>query len=660
VNKLLNGTNSVKSEEVLKRPVIPNGQGVHQDIFERLRDLRNLGVSPDEAYQLVRAIYPHRPQSEFNGTARSFKPMTGGSYDRDRGVVRYKPCANPIDFEPVREPVSTVEFLSRMFRPGEIICATNCSIESGEKLVPGDAGTFWTLEKWIEEFAKSGKAFLSGEAGAWVRINPIKPDDKSGRDASVSNYRYLLVECDARPKDEQFQLLANSGLPIACLIDSGGKSVHAWIKVDASNAEEFKERQELVYGFLEPLGIDQSNINPSRFARLPGIFRGPNEQKFLTWGNEITWVDSEGGLFENGLKSRDVLDLVNDELIKEDPFVFKDLFRTNSLLQITGGSKTKKSHLVNQLTICASHRVAFMGFECAERAKVLYIDGEQKDGTFKDRLTRAANSLELELNGAWFRRASTRGKNLSIDFLKAEILRENRRHGPFGVIVIDPVYKYYGSLDENSNSDMGVFYGLLMEIAEETSALVIPIHHHSKGQQGMKRPLDRASGAGAMGRTVDYNMDIMFHRDDAGKCKQYVISTTSRDLPDKPDFSVEFDGQVFRRDYSTEPAIGTSSAGSKWDILDCIELAMAEVQCDCEITDCECPKFEGISSGDLRALAEQKGVRHTRFSPLLKQLAEYVHSEKIGRSIVHRLKGEVVKEDGKWKKSEAKFIPKAG
>jgi AAA domain len=145
---------------------------------------------------------------------------------------------------------------------------------------------------------------------------------------------------------------------------------------------------------------------------------------------------------------------------------------------------------------------------------------------------------------------------------------------PFGVIIIDPIYKYYGGLDENSNSDMSTFYNVLMEIVEETSALVIPIHHHSKGQQAAKRALDRGSGAGAMGRVVDYNMDIMFHADDAGQCKQYVISITSRDVADKPDFTVDFDGDIFRRDYSTKAVIGTASsvAGNKWDILDCLHL----------------------------------------------------------------------------------------
>jgi hypothetical protein len=227
-----------------------------------------------------------------------------GSYDRDRKIIRFKPGATPIDFEPVKEPVSTIDFLCRMFRPGETICVTNTSMDVNGKLIPANAGTFWTLEKWCEEFGKRRRGWLSGPAGAWIRVNPIKPDDVSGTDASVSDFRYLLVECDGRPKDEQFQLLANSILPIACLIDSGGKSVRAWIELNASSPEEFKERQELVYEYLKPIGIDEANKNPSRFSRLPGIFRGQNEQKFLSWGNGKTWQEFEGGCLTTSFPPR--------------------------------------------------------------------------------------------------------------------------------------------------------------------------------------------------------------------------------------------------------------------------------------------------------------------------------------------------------------------
>lgn len=148
-------------------------------------------------------------------------------------------------------PVLPPEFLSRLFRPEETVCITNYSIERDGKYQPGDAGTFWTLEKWIKEFGERPSTFLSGQAGAWIRINPMIDGDYRGTDASVADFRYVMVEFDSiESKDEQRRIFANSGLPISCLIDSGGKSIHAWIRVDARDLGEFKERCATVYEYL--------------------------------------------------------------------------------------------------------------------------------------------------------------------------------------------------------------------------------------------------------------------------------------------------------------------------------------------------------------------------------------------------------------------------
>ena len=292
-----------------------------------------------------------------------------------------------------------------------------------------------------------------------------------------------------------------------------------------------------------------------------------------------------------------------------------------------------------------------------ERRKVLFVDGELKRGTFKDRTQRMLRALGVSLERVWLRRISTRGKAIDIGNLKKQILHEHRRHGPFGCIIIDPVYKYYGRLDENSNSDMSEFYGILMEITDETGALVIPVHHHSKGQQAMKRSLDRASGAGAMGRTVDYNLDIMAHAEDAGKCEKYVFSITRRDLEPLPDFSVDFVAPIFVRDDLTKPAVATSSKnGSEWDVLDAMELSRQEAECDCEVTDCDCPKWKGIASGELLDLVKQKGIAKDRFYRMLKKLKDFLVERSEGRSVIYGFAEGVQKVGNKWKLPESPCV----
>jgi regulatory protein RepA len=79
-----------------------------------------------------------------------------------------------------------------------------------------------------------------------------------------------MVEFDGREKSEQFEIFKQSGLPIACVLDSGNKSLHAWIRVDAVDRQQYKERQEKVYSYLGDYIDDPGNKNPSRFSRFAG------------------------------------------------------------------------------------------------------------------------------------------------------------------------------------------------------------------------------------------------------------------------------------------------------------------------------------------------------------------------------------------------------
>jgi RecA-family ATPase len=97
----------------------------------------------------------------------------------------------------------------------------------------------------------------------------------------VAAFRHVLVEMDEKTKDEQWTILKESKLPLSVVIDSGGKSLHGWVRVDAANKEEWNERRDVVYRQLETLGIDPKNKNASRFSRLAGVMRDGNEQKLL-------------------------------------------------------------------------------------------------------------------------------------------------------------------------------------------------------------------------------------------------------------------------------------------------------------------------------------------------------------------------------------------
>ena len=72
----------------------------------------------------------------------------------------------------------------------------------------------------------------------------------------------------------------------------------------------------------------------------------------------------------------------------------------------------------------------------------------------------------------------------------------------------DPIYKVITG-DENSADQMANFCNQFDKVCTELNAAVIYCHHHSKGSQGGKRAIDRASGSGVFARDPDAILDLI-------------------------------------------------------------------------------------------------------------------------------------------------------
>ena len=79
--------------------------------------------------------------------------------------------------------------------------------------------------------------------------------------------------------------------PIVALVDSGGKSIHAILKVDAPNREAWERdiEQGLFSRVLVPLGCDAACRNEARLSRLPGHYRAEKN----AW-QKLLYLDPEG------------------------------------------------------------------------------------------------------------------------------------------------------------------------------------------------------------------------------------------------------------------------------------------------------------------------------------------------------------------------------
>jgi len=348
------------------------------------------------------------------------------------------------------------------------------------------------------------------EAGAWIRFNPV--NGEGVKNEHITKFKYALVESDSMSIADQDAMYRKLELPIACLVHSGGKSLHAIVKVDAEDYNEYRKRVEFLYDFLEKNGVvvDKQNRNPSRLSRLPGADRNGNHQYIVgenigrkTW---VEWLDFVEGASDElpGLVS---LDEYKDNPPKLPDELIKGVLRCGHKMLISGSSKAGKSFLLMELCIALAEGKPWLGFPC-KQGRVLYVNLEIDPASCINRFMKIYEALHLPMKHMdniviW----NLRGFAVPLDRLVPKLIRRVKDSG-YSAVIIDPIYKVITG-DENNASDMAAFCNQFDKICAETGCATIYCHHHSKGAQGGKRAIDRASGSGVFARDPDAQLDMI-------------------------------------------------------------------------------------------------------------------------------------------------------
>ena len=183
-----------------------------------------------------------------------------------------------------------------LFKPGEGIAIGAGFKGAGGNLVI-DRGVVRTWDRWQVAFQKRSLEQMNHAGnGLFFRVNPMSRGGAS--DAEVTSLRHALAEFDADEnghlisKEIQYALLLRSYLPIAALIDSGGKSLHAIVRIDAPDRAEYDRRVAQVLSRVPC--VDTQNKNPSRYSRLPGVAREEGLQQLLAVNlGALDWASFE-------------------------------------------------------------------------------------------------------------------------------------------------------------------------------------------------------------------------------------------------------------------------------------------------------------------------------------------------------------------------------
>lgn len=99
-----------------------------------------------------------------------------------------------------------------------------------------------------------------------------------------------------------------------------------------------------------------------------------------------------------------------------------------------------------------------------------------------------------------------RGVTEPMDRLAPKLIRRAKKK-QYIAVIIDPIYKVITG-DENSADQMAHFCNQFDKVCTQLGCAVIYCHHHSKGAQGGKRSMDRASGSGVFARDPDALIDM--------------------------------------------------------------------------------------------------------------------------------------------------------
>lgn len=97
-------------------------------------------------------------------------------------------------------------------------------------------------------------------------------------DACVASFLYAIAEFDCKSRLEQLAFwhgMLDRNEPVAAIVDSGNKSLHAWLSVNPADAAQWAADVEagLFKRLLVPLGCDPACRNESRLTRMPGHMR---------------------------------------------------------------------------------------------------------------------------------------------------------------------------------------------------------------------------------------------------------------------------------------------------------------------------------------------------------------------------------------------------
>jgi len=359
------------------------------------------------------------------------------------------------------------------------------------RAIPAGQGLVLSREEWLAKLdARDGDPnkiwSCEGNPGAYIRVNPMKVGGSTDND--VTAFRHALLEFDGISLDEQWKVISHSQIPATAVVYSGGKSLHAWVKVDAKDRIEYSTRVTELLKSLEGYGPDAKNKNPSRFARLAGMKRGEGVQSLLalhvgakSW---TEWKAVQASTGTNEYRIKDLLDF--DPSTDPNQILGRRWLCKGHSCLIVGASGIGKSTLTMQLAVGWAVGRSPFGIKPSKALKTLVIQAENDIGDLSEQFRGAVMghlpkdpdmAKLLQENMVFVRDTVHTGRNF-VDRLQTLI----DQHKP-DMVWIDPLLSYIGDDIGEQRVASEFLRNWLGPLLESTGVVLMVVHHVRKPSQ---------------------------------------------------------------------------------------------------------------------------------------------------------------------------------
>jgi len=416
-------------------------------------------------------------------------------------------------FSPAKE---ASDYISALFEPEEKVCYITTAYQDEDgKYKPYGKTSSRTAKQLLDSIKKHPDDITltfgdyTDAAGVWICFNPMDGEGRSNK--NVTSYRYALVESDTQDIDTQYQIIQDLRLPVKMLVHSGGKSLHAIVNIGAVDYKQYQERVDFLYTVCRKHGlvVDTQDKNPSRLSRFPGFRRGEKLQYIVDRNMGLSdFVEWQHYIEDEMVEPLQVQNLAEiwDDMPPIKPELIEGILRQGHKMLLVSSSKAGKTFALVELAICIAEGRRWLGFRC-KQGPVLYLNMELDEASFDDRMRKVYEKMEL---------ANPHRENIDIVHLRGKVevldklipqITRTMKAKEYAAVILDPTYKL-GIGDENAAEAVIRFTNAIDRIAN-AGASVIYAHHHSKGAQGAKASMDRASGSGVFARDADALLDVI-------------------------------------------------------------------------------------------------------------------------------------------------------